>query len=353
MPTYQRRQPRIWLIASVLLLATAGPAFAQIMGSIEKLDPPTDGFYAKRLIIHGIPIMAHADVADAALEEAARRIDRQLAHMPQTLANLQRADSQIHIVGKNQASTDLPEYRVMKGKFFEGTKTFDQRCRGFASLHTSEAEENLLRLPTDRWDDHRDILTHEFAHTIMVIGSSPAIRDKIEAQRKASVEAGKWPGCYAATNMHEFFAELTAWYFGTHGDYGKITPTPEPGATWLRRYDPAAYELLDEIYNERLKPGVRVYRDIAAVAQPEGQIRSPQSDKPTEILVFNQTDRPATLFWLDSDGQRKKFGEIPPVDVLGQTTFVGHAWLVADPDGKCLGIYVGVPEIGRAVVEQR
>ncbi len=320
------------------------------MGDIEKVDPPISGFYAKRLVLHGLPIIAHADVSDAALEEAARRIDRQLAHMPDTLANLQRAGTQIHIIGNDQQTTDLPEFRHLKGKPFEGAKTLDERGRGYSSLHTSCSEENLLLLPSDRWDDHRDILTHEFAHTIMIIGLSPEIRAKIEAQRQTSVAAGKWPGCYAATNMHEFFAELTMWYFGSRGDYGKIDPQPMKGATWLRSYDPQAYALLDDIYSGRLKPGKREYKNLTAAPDPEGRVKSVQSSESAELLVFNQTDRPAKLYWLDFDGRRKEYGEIPPGDVLGQNTYVGHAWLVADPEGKSLGIFIAAPDIGRAVV---
>jgi hypothetical protein len=63
------------------------------------------------------------------------------------------------------------------------------------------------------------------------------------------LERGKWKTAYAATNDDEFFAELSMWYFGTHGDVGRMSPAPEPGRDGLRRYDREAFELLDGIYS--------------------------------------------------------------------------------------------------------
>ena len=350
---YQLRVQRTCVLA-LGLLGTIGlscpTATAQAPGEIEKIDPPVSGWYAKKLVVRGIPIMAHADVSNAALEEAARRIDRQLAHVPDLVDNLTCAGAQVHLIGTNQQTSDLPEFRHMKGKPFDGKLTLDERGRGFSSLHTSASEENLLLLPSDRWDDHRDILTHEFAHTIMIIGCSSEIRERLEAQCQASVAAGRWPGCYAATNMHEFFAELSMWYFGSRGDAGQITPPPSKGALWLRRYDPDAYRLIDDIYSGRLKAGRREFAALRPATEPEGQIRSQRSAAATEILFFNQTDRPAKLYWLDFDGRRKSYGAVPAVDVVGQNTYVGHVWLIEDADEKTLGIFIAAPDVGRAIV---
>ena len=53
-------------------------------------------------------------------------------------------------------------------------QALDERGRGYGGFHASCAEENLLKLPSDRWADHRDICTHEFAHTCLTWGLGPA-----------------------------------------------------------------------------------------------------------------------------------------------------------------------------------
>jgi len=333
------------------LLMLASVAHAQTPGEIERLDPPRQGFYGKRLVARGIPILAHESVSDAALEEAARRIDGQLSRAPEIAANLARLGCELHLIGKDQQTTDLPEYREMKGKPFEGEATMDERGRGYGGLYASCAEENLLMYPSDRFTDHRDICRHEFAHTIMEFGLSPDLRERIEAQYRASTEAGKWQTTYAATNAGEFFAELTMWYFGTRGDYGKLDLPPEPGAFWLRAYDPEAYALLDDLFSGRLKPQPVEVVDLKRLPPEAESTTRSQLDQPATTVIFlNQTDRPIERFWLDFEGQRKSYGIIPPHGVASQSTYVTHAWLLTDSDGKVLGIWVPERPVGRVAI---
>jgi hypothetical protein len=257
-----------WVVATLL----ASPVLAQTTLPIERVDPPRQEFYSKQCSVRGIRILAHADVSDAAMYEAARRIGRQIGRAPQLAANLATLGVEMHIIGKDQECSDLPEYRHMKGKLVDGKLTFDQRGRGYGGFHASCAEENLLKLPSDRYRDHRDICSHEFAHTILQYALSKDIREKVEAQRKKSIEAGKWKTMYAAGNAHEFFAELTMWYFDSRGDYGKLKPPPQPGSDWLRAYDPEAFALIDSIYTGRLAPpAIKVADQPARPAGEQGQ----------------------------------------------------------------------------------
>ncbi|MBM3475466.1 MAG: hypothetical protein FJX75_19550 [Armatimonadetes bacterium] len=338
-------------VLAVLLTFVACSAWPQVMGEIERLDPPQQGFYGKRLVIQGIPILAHETVSDAALEEAARRIDRQLGRAPEIAANLARLGAEMHLIGKDQQTSDPPEYRDMKGKPFEGTATIDERGRGYGGLYASCSEENLLLFPSDRFTDHRDICSHEFAHTIMEFGLSADIRDRVEVQYKASTDAGRWKTMYAATNAGEFFAELTMWYFGTRGDYGKLDPPPEPGPHWLRAYAPDAYALLDDIYSGRLKPAPVEVVDLKRLPPDAETTTRSQADQPATTVIFiNRTDRPVERFWLDFEGKRKSYGTIPPSGIASQSTFVTHAWLLTDPDSKVLGIWVPERAVGRVVI---
>lgn len=336
----------VWLVLAVACV----PAQAQIVGEIETLAPPEQGFYSKRLTVRGVAVMAHADVSDAALEEAGRRLDRLLCRAPEVEANLRALGVQLHLIGSQQEVSDLPEYRHMKGKPFDGKATIDQRGRGYGGLHASCSEENLLLLPSDRFNDHRDICSHEFAHTIYAFGLSQDIRAQVQARYRKSLAADKWKTMYAATNADEFFAETTMWYVGSRGDYGKLKPPPTRGAMWLRSYDPDAYALLDAIYTGQLKPAKAEVRDLPRLSpDAEGRVLSKLDQPATPVIFLNKTDKPVRMFWLDFEGKRKSYGDIPPGGVTSQSTYVTHAWLL-ESDGKCLGIYVPEEKIGRVII---
>ena len=58
----------------------------------------------------------------------------------------------------------------------------------------------------------------------------------------------------AATNDNEFFAEMSMWYFGTHGDLGMPAPKPAPGAAGLKAYDPVTFGMVDAFYTGKMGP---------------------------------------------------------------------------------------------------
>ena len=220
---------------------------------ISPISPPEQGFFDKQVDFHGIPIKANHVVSDAALDAAYDRLSLELKHLPTVTANLAAVGAQLQIIGKDQVTSDLPDYRDMKGKplpEYNGL-TVDQRTRGLGGLHVSCGEENLLRLDQDRYKG-RDICLHEFAHCIRNHGIQQAVIDRFDAQYKSSLAHGLWVGSYAASNKDEFFAELTMWYFGTHGDLHMTGPKPEDGPEGLKKYDPEAYALFDDFYGGRI-----------------------------------------------------------------------------------------------------
>jgi hypothetical protein len=193
---------------------------------------------------------------------------------------------------------------------------------------------------------------HEFAHTILSFGLSSKLAENVRGQWKKSTESGKWKTMYAATNPQEFFAELTMWYFGNRGDYGKLEPPPEPGVEWLKAYDPEAFDLLDGIYTGRLKPeAVRVVNLGPLGSEAEGKIRSKSNQPSTQVIFINRTAEPVERFWLDTEGKRRSYGTIAPGSIESQGTFATHAWLLTGKDGAFLGIYVPDERIGRVVIE--
>ncbi len=221
--------------------------------AIQSIDPPEAEFFARQLDFHGIPIKSSAAVDDRALYAAYDRLSMMLANLPCARDQLAEKGAELHIIGRNEVTTDLPEFRDRKGVPIPeyGGQTYDERTRGLGGLMTSCGEENLLQLPKDRYRG-TDICIHEFSHNIMYHGSPPEIAKRFEAQRKRSLANGLWNDSYAGSNGSEFFAELAMWYFGTHGDVRMKGKPPAPGPEGLKAYDPEAYQLVDDFWSGRL-----------------------------------------------------------------------------------------------------
>lgn len=237
-------------------LAAQGQDASASRPKIIRLDPPEKGFFEKKLDFHGIPIKASGVVVDKAMYIAYDRLSMMLDHLPMVVSNLVAAGAELHIIGRNQVTTDLPEWRHDKGRPIPeyGGLTRDQRTRGMGGLLTSCGEENLLKLKNDHYYG-RDICVHEFAHSIRNYGIPREVRARFNEQYKKSLAKGLWKGSYAGSNPDEFFAELTMWYFGTHGDLNMTGPKPENGPEGLKKYDPEAYALFDEFYSGKIKIG--------------------------------------------------------------------------------------------------
>jgi hypothetical protein len=221
--------------------------------AITAMDPPEKEFFARCLDFHGIPIKAPKEVVDDALFAAYDRLAMMMANLPNVPANLADAGAELHIIGRDQVTTDLPEWRQDKGRpiaEYNGL-TRDQRTRGMGGRLTSCGEENLLRLERDRYRG-RDICVHEFAHNILSYGVPREVRRQFEARRQASLKAGRWVKSYAGSNTQEFFAELTMWYFGTHGDLSMTGEKPANGPDGLTAYDPEAFALMDDFWSGRI-----------------------------------------------------------------------------------------------------
>src|SRR4051812_17076167 len=106
---------RISLMALMALMAFTDSGIAAAP-AITVLNPPEKGFFSKVLDYHGIPIKAHAAVSNDALYAAAERLSMLLSNQPMVLSNLAAAGAELHIIGRDQVTTDLPEWRHDKGK---------------------------------------------------------------------------------------------------------------------------------------------------------------------------------------------------------------------------------------------
>ncbi len=324
---------------------------------IKILNPPMQNFFAKELLCHSIPILGSKNVSDKAFKIACYRISRMLRHIPVVRDNLISAGAKVEIIATNEQVSDLPAWRHFKGKPFRAHPnekvyaSVDQRVRGFGGIPMSCGEENLLKLPSDRYKYHRDICTHEFAHTILSYGLSKNIQALVKKQYQASMARGLWKTAYASTNVDEFFAELSMWYFGSRGDYGHIKPSPRPGKKWFKQYDPDAYKLLDNIYSGRedIKPINYVILPLIPGSQAQN-LHSGNGSQDTEVIIVNKTSHSYKLYWIDFNGKRKLYGDIYPGGVTAENTFASHLWLITDKNGQSVALFRAQSQPGKVIL---
>lgn len=248
------RLPAVVMAALIVAGLAASAGANDNAKAIVVIAPPEQAFFAKVLYYDGIPIKASKEVVDEALFAARDRLAMMLDHLPQARENLRARHAELHIIGRDQVTSDLPEWRFDKGKplpEYNGL-TIDQRTRGMGGLVSSCGEENLLKLEKDRYRG-RDICVHEFSHCIYQFGVSESVREQFRRQYKQSLSKGLWNGAYAGSNEDEFFAELAMWYFGTHGDLGMSGPKPANGPDGLKSYDPESFALMDDFFSGRMK----------------------------------------------------------------------------------------------------
>jgi hypothetical protein len=310
--------------------------------TIERIEPPEYGFYGKKLVFQGIAIKAHSVVSDDAMLIARDRLSTMLAALPAVVDNLASIGSELHIIGAQQVPSDLPENFYLKGKPFSGDLTIDERTRGTGGFYASCGEENLLKYERnaavpDRYEG-RDICVHEFAHTILNFGVDDATRGAfVERHTKASP---LWATTYADKNEDEFFAELSMWYFGTHGDAGQLTGV-KPGPEWLREHDPDSFAMFERFYGGRMPVAKLAWTKTPVLpASAEATTRSGPNGPRVRLAFRNETDAPYELFWLDFQGRRKSYGMVRPHATAIQHTFASHAWVYVDGQSVARGVVV-------------
>ncbi len=71
----------------------------------------------------------------------------------------------------------------------------------------------------------------------------------------------------------------------------------------------------------------------------------------THVTFVNRTKEQITLYWIDRDGERVRYGEIASGKTHQQHTFQGHVWEAVDAKGQTLGIYAATADESDAVID--
>jgi hypothetical protein len=335
---------RYWrLLALVVAVAFSGDFAIRYLHNwrphyVSGAQPPSD-FYTQSLDCGGLPIRAHRAVSPDALQIACGKVHRMLRHIPNVRANLIGAGVEVHILGRKQMLTDLPEFRAYKGKL-DGNRRFDQ-LRGISGVTVVCSEENLLELQDDPYYSmNTDTCVHEFAHAIHLEGISKNLKETIERRYKQALEDGLWRGQYAATDELEFFAETSSWYFGgprPQGQGGGILLIYDTDG--LMSYDPKTFALLDDLYQGRIEIRRFAYTQAKRLGpQPLG--RSANCSGDGLLILANQSASSFKLYFVTPEGQTAPWGDVAPYEHKYVWSSPGCRWLLSDDRDQPLNIFV-------------
>lgn len=106
---------------------------------------------------------------------------------------------------------------------------------------------------------------------------------------------------------------------------------------------PAGYSVACSLVDQ---PGVRSCAELpsAQACEREFDFASRPPQAPTGMTFVNLSEQTVRIYWLDFNGYRKLYQTIPPGGRTTQKTFMGHNWLVAGVDDRCIGIFKAAPE---------
>ena len=185
-------------------------------------------FYKKYVDVNGIPLISSHRVPD-------------------------NRGTRVAIMARYEGTTDIPEHSDLAN---DTTLNWDLRARGLGGdLNlplTSCAEENVLAYQIDKYHAE-DILIHEFAHSIHLIGLMLAVKD-FDSRLKQCYENAKMRGIldatYRVTDKEEYFAEAVQDWFNVNAEMDHA----DGKHNWcntreeLEEYDPDLYNLLAEYF---------------------------------------------------------------------------------------------------------
>ncbi len=313
--------------------------------AIERLNPPLQKFFAKRIYDGRLPILAHASVTDEGLLAARDHLHRLLAHAPKLRANLEAAKLEMHVIGLKQFASDLPEFQDGRGTRLENGELFDWHMVGghITGRFLACTEGTLLPIVGHRLFGD-ETCYHELAHAIELLALDNATRARVERAYRRSIADGHWANQYAAKGENEWFAEITKYYFRAGGARLAFYDSRlARGHDWLRDEDPEAFQLVDDLYGGRSDPGTP--RRVPLVLGPgaaEKTLKSGASKLPVRLTLHNRTAERIHLVWLDFEGRRdprQPFADLPsaaPGHDLDEASWATHTFVVTDDRGAAL-----------------
>ena len=253
------------LVLAALILGCKGPKrsevdFVEALGIPECVitTPPDslhlDPWYKKYVDVNGIPLCSSWRCPDSALVAGHNTLWAMTSMLsPEVMDALRRAGTRVTMMGRYEGTTDVPEHAYLAA---DTTLNWDLRARGLGGELefplTSCAEENVLAYQIDKYHAE-DILIHEFAHSIHLVGIvqvDPDINDRLEKLLQNAIENDLWWNTYRTTDIAEYFAEGVQDWFNVNaemdhpdGKHNYVNTRDE-----LKERDPGLWQLLSEYF---------------------------------------------------------------------------------------------------------
>jgi len=213
-----------------------------------------DKFYQKYVDVNGIPLISSWRVPDSAFTAAHRTLYAMTSMLPKAvLDSMVGRGTRVAIMARYEGTTDIPEHHYLVN---DTALNWDLRARGLGGdlelPLTSCAEENVLAYQIDKYHAE-DILIHEFAHSIHLIGLMLAVPD-FDSRLKQCYENAKAKGIldntYRITDKEEYMAEAVQDWFNVNAEMDHA----DGKHNWcntreeLQEFDPELYDLLAEYF---------------------------------------------------------------------------------------------------------
>jgi hypothetical protein len=249
------------VLSVVMVFASCQIVMANLPEGKPKITPPPaslklDPFYKKYLDANGITIVSSWRVPDSAFYKAWEIVKFMTNDLPESnLKQMQQVGARLAIMARYEGTTDIPEHAHLAA---DTTINWDLRARGLGGDMelplTSCAEENLLCYQIDKYHAE-DILIHEFAHAVHLIGIAPidsTFEPLLQKLLDEAIAAGKYNRTYAQTDIYEYWAEAVQNWFNVNAE------VPEPDGkhnqmntrSELKEYDPKLYEVVGRYFSE-------------------------------------------------------------------------------------------------------
>jgi len=250
------------VVLAALILGCKGPQKAVEVDFVTALGIPEcvittppdslhlDPWYKKYVDVNGIPLCSSRRCPDSALVAGYNTLWAMTSMLSDDVMDaLRKAGTRVTMMGRYEGTTDVPEHAYLAA---DTTLNWDLRARGLGGdlefPLTSCAEENVLGYQIDKYHAE-DILIHEFAHSIHLVGIvqvEPDINGRLEVLLQNAIDKDLWWNTYRTTDIAEYFAEGVQDWFNVNaemdhpdGKHNYVNTREE-----LKERDPGLYELL-------------------------------------------------------------------------------------------------------------
>jgi hypothetical protein len=216
----------------------------------------------QRRVIAGVTVVAPAGAHASAIDSCAEFIQQEVGQNAYAQQHLAAARATIVIIPARTKMTDVSQFSKLKGQ-----KTFDGRdwsqVRGSGGTRAPDgsfaigvAEENLISVKgvVSTYAKNYSIGMHELAHAVESKGMTPDQQARLRQlfAKHQAADAGDakdtFTDTYAASNVHEYFAQATNAFFGKNEGRDKDGRANHNGRAWLMEHDPNMYAFLVELY---------------------------------------------------------------------------------------------------------